>query len=157
MANGIRTGNPCGFNKGCSSKFCVGSWVWQTPEEGNNNEDEDKSPKTLNDKNHQASSQKFRQPIVLYHTPFRIVDALTVSTNQNVTIAYCMGLTYTAGMGLIKNFELKILTGLVWFSGISTIVGYLMPNLVYTYILDIYDSVLFLTIQFSISHLLQTV
>ncbi len=28
---------------------------------GNNNKDEDNSPKTLNDKNHQASSQKFRQ------------------------------------------------------------------------------------------------
>ena len=29
--------------------------------------------------------------------------------------------------------------GLVGFYGISTIVGYLMPNLVYTYILDIYN------------------
>ena len=28
---------------------------------GNNNEDEDNSPKNLNDKNQQASSQKFRQ------------------------------------------------------------------------------------------------
>ena len=28
---------------------------------GNNNKDEDNSLKTLNDKNHQASSQKFRQ------------------------------------------------------------------------------------------------
>ena len=28
--------------------------------------------------------------------------------------------------------------GLVWFSGISTIVSYSIPNLVYTYILDIY-------------------
>ena len=27
----------------------------------NNNKDEDNSPKTLNDKNHQALSQKFRQ------------------------------------------------------------------------------------------------
>ena len=27
-----------------------------------NNKDEDNSPKTLTDKNHQASSQKFRQP-----------------------------------------------------------------------------------------------
>ena len=33
--------------------------------------------------------------------------------------------------------------GLVWFYGISTIVGYLMPNPLYTYILDIYDSVWF--------------
>ena len=30
---------------------------------GNNNKDEDNSLKTLNDKNHQASSQKFRQLI----------------------------------------------------------------------------------------------
>ena len=71
MANGIRTGDPRGFNKGRSSKFCEGSRVQQTPEEGwrtyrpkrcgNNNKDEDNSPKILNDKNHQASSQKFRQ------------------------------------------------------------------------------------------------
>ncbi len=59
MANGIRTGDPRGFNKG-RSKFCVGSRVRQTPDEGrrtyrpkrcgNNNKDEDNSPKTLNDK-----------------------------------------------------------------------------------------------------------
>ena len=71
MANGIRTGNPNGFNKGRSSKFRVGSRVRQTLEEGrrtylpkrygNNNEDEDNSPKTLNDKNQQASSQKCKQ------------------------------------------------------------------------------------------------
>ena len=61
MANGIRTGNPRGFNKGHSLKFHEGSWVQQTPEEGrrtyqpkhcgNNNKDEDNSLKTLNDKN----------------------------------------------------------------------------------------------------------
>ena len=71
MANGIRTGDPRGFNKGRSSKFRVGSRVRQTPEErrmtyrpkrcGNNNKDEDNSPKTLIDKNYQASSQKFRK------------------------------------------------------------------------------------------------
>ena len=71
MANGIRTGEPRGFNKGRSSKFRVGSRVRQTPEEDrrtyqpkrckNNTKDEDNSPKTLNDKNHQASSKKFRQ------------------------------------------------------------------------------------------------
>ena len=62
---------PRGFNKGRSSKFREGSRVRQTPEEGrrtyrpkrcgNNNKDEDNSPKNLNDKNQQASSQKFRQ------------------------------------------------------------------------------------------------
>ena len=61
MANGTRTGDPSGFNKGRSSKFREGSRVRQTPEEGrrtyqpkrygNNNKDEDNSPKTLNDKN----------------------------------------------------------------------------------------------------------
>ena len=59
------------FNKGRSSKFRGGSRVRQTPEEGrrtyrpkrcgNNNKDEDNSPKNFNDKNQQASSQKFRQ------------------------------------------------------------------------------------------------
>ena len=68
MANG--TGDPRGFKKGRSWKFREGSRVRQTPEEGrrtyrpkrcrNNNKDEDNSPKNLNDKNQQASSQKFR-------------------------------------------------------------------------------------------------
>ena len=71
MADEIRTGDPCGLNKGLSSKFRDGSRVRQTPEQGrrtyrpkrcgNNNKDEDNSPKSLNDKNHQASSQKIRQ------------------------------------------------------------------------------------------------
>ena len=71
MANGIRTGDPRGFNKGRCSKISDGSRVRQTSVEGrrtyqrkccgNNNKDENNSPKTLNDKNHQASSQKFRQ------------------------------------------------------------------------------------------------
>ena len=60
MANGIRTGDPRGFNKGRSSKYRKGSRVRQTPEEGprtyrpkrcgNNNKNN--SPKNLNDKNH---------------------------------------------------------------------------------------------------------
>ena len=59
MANGIRTGDPRRFNKERSSKFRGGSRVRQTSEEGrrtyrpkrygNNNKDEDNSPKTLND------------------------------------------------------------------------------------------------------------
>ena len=73
MANGIRTSDPREFNKGRSSKFREGFRVRQTPEEGrgtyqlkrcgNNNKDEDNSLKTLYDKNHQASSQKFWQLI----------------------------------------------------------------------------------------------
>ena len=60
MANGIRTGDPRGFNIGRNSKFREASRVRQTPEEdqrtyrsghcGNNNKDEVNSPKTLNDK-----------------------------------------------------------------------------------------------------------
>ena len=70
LRNGIRTGDPRGFNKGRSSKFREGSLVQQTPEKGrwiyrlkrcrNNNKDEDNCPNTFNDKNHQALSQKFR-------------------------------------------------------------------------------------------------
>ena len=74
MAIGIRTGDPHGFNKGHGLKFREGCRVQQTPEEsrrtyqlkycGNNNKDEDNSPKTLNDKNQQALSQKFGQLIM---------------------------------------------------------------------------------------------
>ena len=74
MANGIRTGDHRGFNKGRSSKFRVSFRVRQTPEEGrrifrlkrpaNNNKDKDNSPKTFNDKNPQASSQIFRELFV---------------------------------------------------------------------------------------------
>ena len=75
MAYGIRTGDPCESTER-SSKFREGSRVRQIPEEGqrtyrpkrygNNNKDEDNSPETLNDKNHQASSQKFRQLFSLH-------------------------------------------------------------------------------------------
>ena len=61
MANGIRTCDPCGFNKGRSSNFSEGYRVRQKSEEGrrtyrpkrcgNNNKDEDNSAKNLNDKN----------------------------------------------------------------------------------------------------------
>ncbi len=69
--------NPRGFNKERSSKFREGSQVRQTYDDarrtyrpkrcGYNNEDEDNSPRTLNNKNHQDSSQKFRQIHFLYH------------------------------------------------------------------------------------------
>ena len=72
MVNGIRASSSRGLNKWRGSNFHVASQVWQeTPEEGwgtywpkyceYNNKDEDNSPKTLNDKNHQALLQKFRQ------------------------------------------------------------------------------------------------
>ena len=61
MDNGIRPGDPRGFNKGRSSKFREGSRVRQTPEEGwrtyrpkhdgNKNKDEDNCRKTLDYKN----------------------------------------------------------------------------------------------------------
>ena len=64
------------------TKFREGSRIRQTPEEGrrtyrpkrcgNNNKDEDNSPKNLNDKNQQASSQKFRQLKLL--NIFRIIQ-----------------------------------------------------------------------------------
>ena len=61
-----------GLNNRRGSTFCISSRVQQeTPEEGwrthqpkrceYNNKDEDNSPNVLNDKNHQAASQKFRK------------------------------------------------------------------------------------------------
>ena len=64
MAYGVRTGHLRRFNKGSSPKFRVGSRVRQTPEEGrktyrpkhceNNHKDEDNSPNTINDINHNS-------------------------------------------------------------------------------------------------------
>ena len=46
---------------------------------GNNNKDEDNSLKTLNDKNHQASSQKFRQlRRIIYDDLLRILLTLGI-------------------------------------------------------------------------------
>ena len=46
----------------------------------------------------------------------------------------------------LKSYDLSVyvnfnLIGMVWFYRISTTVGYLMPNPLYTYILNIYDLV----------------
>ena len=72
--NRIRISDTHGLNKRHGSKFHVGSRVRQTLEEGRrtyqlkcceyNNKDEDNSPKTLNNKNQQALSHKFRQLII---------------------------------------------------------------------------------------------
>ena len=43
---------------------------------------------------------------------------------------------------------------MVWFYGISTIVGYLMPNSLYTYILNIYDLVGFYGISTIMGYLM---
>ena len=40
---------------------------------------------------------------------------------------------------MLTSFSVDGWFGLFWFYGISTIVGYLMPNPVYTYISNIYD------------------
>ena len=70
--------SPHGFNNGCSSKFKVGSWVRQIPEEGqrtyrpkrcgNNNKDEDNSLKTLNDKN--AMCMEKYACVTFYSSPY---------------------------------------------------------------------------------------
>ena len=40
-----------------------------------------------------------------------------------------------------KTYDAKTLVSLVRFYGISTVIGYLMPNPLYTYIINIYDLV----------------
>ena len=71
MVKRIKASNPHGLNKGHALKFHVD--FRETPEEGwrtywpkrweYSNKVEDSSLKTLNDKNRQASSHKFRQLI----------------------------------------------------------------------------------------------
>ena len=75
MANGIRTGDPRGFNKGRSSKFSKGSRVRLTFEEGrrtyqpkhsgNDNKDEDNSPKAQKDKKTLFLLRGFQKPSFL--------------------------------------------------------------------------------------------
>ncbi len=54
---------------------------------GNNNKDKDNSPKTLNDKNHQASSQKFRLLImigcVLSKILVKIIIIMMINNNND--------------------------------------------------------------------------
>ena len=138
MAHGIRTGDPHGFNKRRSSKFRVGSRVWQTPEEGrkiyrlkccgNNNKDEDNSPKTFNDKNHQASSQKFRQLNLLYwflgYPKKRMLTGLSIFWSRPTWVLICAWLPsikqtyviYQLGWKLVKYiyFQLPALQGWVY-------------------------------------------
>ena len=67
MVNRIGTSDSRGLNEGRGSKFRTSSRVRQTLEESRrtyrpkhceyNNTEEDYNPKTLNDKNHQPSSQ----------------------------------------------------------------------------------------------------
>ena len=75
MVNEIWASDLHGLNNGRGSKFRVDSRARQeTREDGRrtyrpkcceyNYQDEDNNPKTLNDKNHQASLQKFRQLIL---------------------------------------------------------------------------------------------
>ena len=135
MANGIRTGNPCGFDKGRSSKFREGSRVWQTPEEGrriyrlkhcgNNNEDEDNSLKTLNDKNHQASSQKFRQLISIllcvsftsthWKTYFLIITPFTRVLKKTVFLIFFILYfwSWNANDNLKKHRHVCLLIGII--------------------------------------------
>ena len=73
--------------KGCSSKFHVGSRVRQTPEEGrrtyqpkrcgNNNEDEDNSPKTLNDKNERNEQRKLKV-VYCFENPLKLFSTETI-------------------------------------------------------------------------------
>ena len=115
MANGIRIGDPGGFNKGRSSKFREDSGVRQTPEEGqrtyrpkhcrNNNKDEDNSPKTLHDKNLQASSQKFRQLISKSLSPFSFFTLSSAGTTKS---------TVQHVLFFVSNYLVLVCTYTIW-------------------------------------------
>ena len=61
-------------------------------------------------------------------------QGITFPTQTSLVLYFfCDCLMYSLIVGLVW-------FGLVWFYGISTIVGYLMPNPFYTFILNIHDS-----------------
>ena len=112
MANGIRIGDPRGFNKGRSSKFREGSRVRQTPEEGrriyqpkrlgNNNKDEDNSPKILNDKNQQASAQKFRQ-LEVHYLFKKLISIVTLHQKNGVNWLFYIVKNFTFSGASLAN------------------------------------------------------
>ena len=94
----------------------------------------------------------------MFHTSFEVKNHIT-DDNKHIENYKCFGenlniktfmvtinliVHYPTALKLIGNIlTLKSINQLYKFSiyGISTIVGYLMPNLLYTYILNIYDLV----------------
>ena len=72
-----------------------------------------------------------------------------INNNDVYTLIYMFLTIYLPTIGVSHTFNYKCTRGescfckngqisMVWFDGISNIVGYLMPNPVYTHILDIY-------------------
>ena len=57
-----------------------------------------------------------------------------------VSLSVCKQMTNVRLICLSYIAQLEVLS-LAWFYGISTFVGYLMPNPLYTYTLNIYDLV----------------
>ena len=100
MANGIRTGDPRGFDKGRCSKFRKGSRVRQTPEEGRrayrpkrcgtNNKDEDNSPKTLNDKKVLSSATTPSQSGRGSNDNERVLCILQSSSITEISPSHCL-------------------------------------------------------------------
>ena len=92
MVKRIRTSDPRGLNKARCSKFCVGSRVRQTPEEGRriyrskrceyNNKDENNSPKTPNDKNHDLKNK-----FAVYKLLMILVKTIFGVKKQNTTFS----------------------------------------------------------------------
>ena len=94
MVNGIRANDPHGSNK---ERGLVHIRVRQeTPEEGQktyrltrceySNEDEDDSPRTLNDKNYQASSHKFRQLTYSTHIYICVIQSSSNELSNLVSV-----------------------------------------------------------------------
>ena len=85
----------------------VGQRTYRPKRCGNINKDEDNSPKTLNDKNHQASSQKFRQPygwgswkLDLFQDPLTIPSTLPSAMTAKKIVpgnkGFCIWITWIA-------------------------------------------------------------
>ena len=105
----MATGDPRGFNKRRSSKFREGSRVRQTPEEGrrtywpkrwgNNNKDEDNSPKNLNDKNTEGLDYlpkgiSIPQVILFHHLIYKRLIILIIFYIFSISLQSLLSLIY---------------------------------------------------------------
>ena len=133
MVNEIRT-YPTGWNKGFSSKFCVGSWfrlstseegqrVYQTKRCENNNEAEDNISNILNDKNSSSSSsQKFRQ--IIFATTIELWQQYSRKINyQGTNLTPLMSSPQVGDMKMITWSQGSFLSCTTWLARLSLSFG----------------------------------
>ena len=111
----------------------VGGYIGQNVVE-NNNKDEDNSPKTLNDKNHQASSQKFWQLILLlllfiysfdFYLPFYLHHSIFFPILFSFLFAFLLHSSFSGDSSYFREETFFFIYLFLFFSFLSSFCSYL--------------------------------